>query len=135
MLRTFGYTALFLGEHYQARYSPLAVHILLQRPLRAPLKSHFTRSRQSHAAEELKKQNKQKKTRGKCQWGDAVRVAEVRVRCAGGKQSVGPALKPCVSAVAAAGSIAPAFWCCHCTLRLQSTHYNINCVIRFQCLP
>lgn len=65
------------------------------------------------------------------------------VRCAGGKQSVSPALKPCVSAVVVAGSIAPAFCCCscscccsrYCTLRLQSTHHNINCVIRLQCLP
>lgn len=48
MLCTFGYTVLFLGKHYQAYYSPLAVH-RLERPLFAALKSHFIRSMQSHS--------------------------------------------------------------------------------------
>lgn len=119
---------LFLGIHYQAYYSPPAVH-RRERQLFAPLKPHFIRSMQSHSPELTNK--------AKCQREKAATVrptSGVTVRCAGDTRSVSPASKSCVSAVAVAGSIAPAF-CCYCTLRLQSTHYNINCVILLQCLP
>lgn len=96
MLCTFGYTVLFLGKHYQAHYSPLAVH-RLKRPLFAALKSHFIRSMQSHFPGAYKQD--EMPVRG------SVQTSEVTVRCAGDKQSVNPALKSCVSAVA--GSIAP----------------------------
>lgn len=137
MLRTFGYTVLFLGKHYQAHYSPPGCAQAMERPLFATLKSHFYSKRalpiprclraRQNISEKKKKQEEAVTTAGpKC---------EVTVRCAGDKQSVSPASKPFVSAVAVAGSIAPAFCCRYCTLQLLSTHYNINCVIRLQCLP
>ncbi len=102
MLCTFGYTVLFLGKHYQAYYSPLAVH-RLESPLCAPLKSHFTRSMQSHSPGAYKQDEMSARGSGHGAsriWGDSP-------RCAGAKQSVSPALKSCVSAVVVAGSIAP----------------------------
>lgn len=125
---TFGYTVLFPGKHYQAHYSPLAVH-RLERPLFAPLKPHFIRSVRSHSPELTNK--------AKCQREKAATVrptSAATVRCAGDTRSASPASKSCASAAAVAGSIAPAS-CCYCALRLQSTHYNINCVILLQCLP
>lgn len=50
---------LFLGIHYQAYYSPLAVH-RLERPLFAPLKPHFIRSMQSHSPELTNKAKRQR---------------------------------------------------------------------------
>lgn len=139
-----GCTALFFGDHHPARcysYGPPAVYRLL---LRAPLKSHFTGTVQVPSAQKHwrgRKKNSSgrwKRTKDRFQtWSDSADVQETN-------KSVSPALKPpYVSSVvaAAAGSIAPAFCrgcsccCCYCALRLQSTHYNINCVIWLQCLP
>lgn len=134
MLRTFGYTVLFLGKHYQAHYSPPGCAQALERPLFATLKSHFCTSHTPVLTSETKYQREEEETEE-----ETVTTAgpkcEVTVRCAGDKQSVSPASKPFVSDVAVAGSIAPAFCCRYCTLQLLSTHYNINCVIRLQCLP
>lgn len=106
----------------------------LERPLFATLKSHFCTSHTPVLTSETKYQREEEETEE-----EAVTTAgpkcEVTVRCAGDKQSVSPASKPFVSDVAVAGSIAPAFCCRYCTLQLLSTHYNINCVIRLQCLP
>lgn len=77
MLCTFGYTVLFLGIHRQAYYSPLAVR-RLQRPLFAPLKSHFIRSMQSHSPDLTKKEMSLRG--GKAATGRP--TSEVTVRCA-----------------------------------------------------
>jgi len=117
----FGYTVLFLGKHYQAHYSPLAVHALQKRPL---LTSHVN---SMHAVPFTRPMSERGERPN--MWGDSPDVH---------KQSVSsPALEMCVSAgagsilppAAAAATVAPTH-----THTLTHTH-NINCVIRLQCLP
>lgn len=97
MLRTFGYTVLFLGKHYQAHYSPPGCAQALERPLFATLKSHFCTSHTPVLTSETKYQREEEETGRNGHdgwskmWGDSPmcrrqtkrqsRIEAVRVRC------------------------------------------------------